>query len=1188
MTRNGSFFTASTVALLLAIASPGIAQQRAIPSSLPEVTTRHDARSAPTPAAARTFVVTDPGDVGDANPGDTLCAPCTFRAAIENAERTPERDLIVFSPLVPVVTLFSALPEIKAPLLIDGWLDSAHNVALDGAQAASATGLRISGGGSAVRNLEIRGFIFGGVALAGRDSSAVQGCFIHDNGAAGVTVSSKYHLVGASVLGYPNTIVSNNGAGIALSAGADYTAIVANRIGTVDGVTAAPNSGSGVLIASSRNLVSVNLISGNTRHGVEIVGDLPLPEENTIISNFIGTAASAMSALPNREDGVHVAAGSADTIAYNVISGNTGIGIAFGAETGLSGTRLWIAGNYIGTNLRGNAALANLAGINGRGSYIVISENLISGNTGSGIGVTGTSWEIRANRIGCDSAGKASLPNEVGVAIVSSVSNGCLDIILGLGTGTTTDNLISGNRGSGVLIGGPATSRVTVAGNIIGLAASGSTALPNNGSGVWITDGAHHAIVENNLIAGNGKTGITIDSGPNGAPHDNTVRGNRIGTDRTGTAALGNKAGGISIGKSPSNLIGGTGIREGNLISGNGLDGIAISGKESAYNVIQGNLIGTDTSGAVALKNGEGIKGNGVSVTSAKNVVIGGSTVAAGNIIVGYDAGVYFLGADSNRIAGNRIGLEGNVEGAYYGVRLASSNDNIVGGSAGDGNIIIGNTSRGIALEESDANAVWGNLIGVTAKGTLVPGHAVAAVELSSSSKNFIGGSLAGQGNLIAGSGHYGVSINQSDSNLVAMNAIGTDAAGTALLGNEVDGIIVSYSSGNVIGGEGLGNLIANNRNAAIGVDYSVATVISANAIYDNGFGIDLKEKKDRVAMNDTLDADTGPNELQNYPTISDAYAGAQTRVSGVLNSAANGTYTLQFFASPSCDTSGYGQGRRYLGSAACATDAKGIASFAVTLPSPSADGESITATAIDARGNTSEFSRCAVAVPPLRTTDMSLLVTALRDTVSVGDTLVYMLNALNRGPFIANGVRMTDTIPAALQYVSHSASHGTSSYDAGVVSCLVPQLQRDEVATLSIRARAVAAGTVQLRGSAFAAENDSLPANNTGSRTVVIRVPTATDLAPAVAGFFTIGQNYPNPFTRHTAISFTLGHADHVSLKVYNIFGALVATLADGTLEGGRHTVQWRPGALPRGVYTCVLSAGGTVRAIRMMATER
>ncbi|MBL0175461.1 MAG: right-handed parallel beta-helix repeat-containing protein [Ignavibacteria bacterium] len=1177
MTRNGSFFTATTVALLLAIASPGTAQQRAIPSSLPEVTTRHDTRSAPSSAAARTFVVTDPGDVGDANPGDTLCYPCTFRAAIENAGRTPERDLIVFSPLVPVVTLFSALPEINTPLLIDGWLDSAHNVALDGAQASNATGLRLSGGGSAVRNLEIRGFIFGGVALAGRDSSAVQGCFIHDNGAAGVTVSSKYHLVGASALGYPNTIVSNNGAGIALAAGADYTAIVANRIGTVDGVTAAPNSGSGVLIASSRNLVSVNLISGNTRHGLEIVGDLPLPEENTISSNFIGTAASAMSALPNREDGVHVAAGSADTIAYNVISGNTGTGIAFGAETGLSGTRLWIAGNYIGTNLRGNAALANLAGIDGRGSTIEISGNLISGNTGSGIGVTGTSWTIRANRIGCDSSGATALPNGGGIT-VSSYSTSTTDSIFIGGNAAADGNLISGNDGSGVLIQGEGTSKVTVSRNNIGLAATGSSALPNNGSGVWITDGAHDVGVQFNLISGNAQSGVSIDGGTIHAPHDNIVRGNRIGTDVTGTVALMNQTGGIAINKSPSNLIGGTESGDGNLISGNASYGISIFGKESAYNFIQGNLIGTDAGGSRALLNGDNITATGITVASARDLVIGGASPAEGNIIVGSTC-IAFRGADSNLISGNRLGGIGS-GGGYYGVYLVSSNDNII-----NGNIVIRNSISGIRLASSRNNAISANLVSVTETGILDKGPDYAALELVNSAGNVIGGSLAWEGNTLGGSRQFGIALNKSDSNLVAGNFIGTDAAGIARFGNGTSGILVSNSLGNVIGGEGIANRIAFNKKSGIGIDGAGTTDISANAIYENGFGIDLNTAAFPVTSNDTLDTDSGPNSLQNYPTLSDASAGHQTRVKGVLNSAAGGAYTLQFFASPSCDSSGYGQGRRYLGAAACATDAKGIASFAVTLPSPSADGEAITATAIDALGNTSEFSRCAVAVPPLRTTDMSLLVTALRDTISVGDTLTYMLNAVNHGPGEATGVLIRDTIPSLLSYVSSTASHGSITLAGGVLECAIPSLQKDEVASVAVRARAMAPDLLRLRAAVFAIENDSLPANNTGTRTVVIRVPTGFDSAPNIAGGFSIGQNYPNPFTQQTAISFTLERAAHVTLKVYNIFGGLVATLADGTLEGGRHTAHWHPRSLPRGVYTCVLTGGGSMRTMRMIA---
>src|SRR5262249_21247395 len=111
---------------------------------------------------------------------------------------------------------------------------------------------------------------------------------------------------------------------------------------------------------------------------------------------------------------------------------------------------------------------------------------------------------------------------------------------------------------------------------------------------------------------------------------------------------------------------------------------------------------------------------------------------------------------------------------------------------------------------------------------------------------------------------------------------------------------------------------------------------------------------------NDDCDLDTGPNLLQNYPVLERAATvGHRTKIRGTLNSAANSTFTLEFFENAVCDPSGFGQGERYLGSAQVATDASCNAILEVTVPVAATPGAFITATATDAAGNTSEFSAC-------------------------------------------------------------------------------------------------------------------------------------------------------------------------------------------------------------------------------------
>ncbi len=139
------------------------------------------------------------------------------------------------------------------------------------------------------------------------------------------------------------------------------------------------------------------------------------------------------------------------------------------------------------------------------------------------------------------------------------------------------------------------------------------------------------------------------------------------------------------------------------------------------------------------------------------------------------------------------------------------------------------------------------------------------------------------------------------------------------------------------------------------------------NSISGNGaLGIDLVDTNSvyGVTPNDPCDADTGGNELQNFPWLNYALnINAGLLVSGNLNSRANASYRLEFFANDVCDASGYGQGKTFLGSAGVTTDGSCNASFLVTLPSPVASGQFITATATDANNNTSEFSACAPVV---------------------------------------------------------------------------------------------------------------------------------------------------------------------------------------------------------------------------------
>lgn len=214
---------------------------------------------------------------------------------------------------------------------------------------------------------------------------------------------------------------------------------------------------------------------------------------------------------------------------------------------------------------------------------------------------------------------------------------------------------------------------------------------------------------------------------------NNSIEGNFIGTDPTGTLAKGNGGDGILIGwygnQSDGNTIGGLTPAARNVISGNGSNNLQV--EPSDGNVIVGNFIGTDATGTVALSTAAGVR-SGVFV-SGNNNVIGGTSPNARNLIsgnMGSVAGVEIntSGAGNNQVLGNYIGTD--VSGTLAvpnstGVSATSGSTaapTVIGGTTpGAGNLISGNATLGVYAAYS---LVQGNLIGTDVTGTRGSGTA--------------------------------------------------------------------------------------------------------------------------------------------------------------------------------------------------------------------------------------------------------------------------------------------------------------------------------------------------------------------------------------------------------------------------------------------------------------------------------
>jgi hypothetical protein len=570
----------------------------------------------------------------------------------------------------------------------------------------------------------------------------------------------------------------------------------------------------------------------------------------------------------------------------NLISGNGATGISI-EDTGTTSNT--VSGNYIGTTVEGTVARGNtFSGIelaNGTvgnviGGTSTGERNLISGNNSEGVDIKNsgtTNNTIKGNFIGTNAAGTAAISNAfIGVKLSSGASFNVIG-----GDTASERNLISGNGSEGVWIIDSDTSNNVVSGNYIGTDVNGTARLDNE-NGVEISLGATDNIVggsngtpgvactgECNLISGNSEWGVRVkDTGTT----SNTISGNYIGTNVSGTAPISNARIGVEIGNgATNNIIGGTNpdpviscSNDCNLISGNGSGnggeaGVRLDGSGTTSNTVSGNYIGVDAAGSGAL--GNNLDGLFIANGAAYNTVGGGPAdrpnLISGNFRVGVSINGQGSSATGNRVTGNYIGINRTGTGAvpngtdddytaveiYYAAGSVIST-NVIAGNLGSGVVIQGDTATG--------NQVQGNLIGITpisATGSnLGNSHSGVRVE-NEASANTIGGSTPTERNWIGGNGESGISLSNSSFNVIKGNYVGTDISGTSALSNGEGGIYInSGSSHNVIGGSngtpggacmGECNLVSGNTGAGIGIFDSGTSnnTVSGNYIGTNAGG---------------------------------------------------------------------------------------------------------------------------------------------------------------------------------------------------------------------------------------------------------------------------------------------------------------------------------------------------------------
>jgi hypothetical protein len=585
-------------------------------------------------------------------------------------------------------------------------------------------------------------------------------------------------------------------------------------------------------------------------------------------------------------------------------------------------------------------------------------NNVIAGNLEQGIWIdaAGTGNVVEGNQIGLIGPSSNGRYFQVGNGAEGMLVQGSSNAIGG--SSDATANVISGNNGDGIHILGSLATRTIIGGNLIGLAPGGGYLFGsgdpgNGGNGVLIENSADNVIggpdaTWANAISSNSGDGVQITgAGSTG----NSVLNNLIGLTAGGTSIKGNLSDGVAV-YSPQNSIG-----PGNVISGN-LRGVEISGPGASETVVTGNLIGTDLTGALDMGNAA----EGVLISSATDALIDGNA-AGSQVISGNHQGVVITGATSTR------------------------------------------------------NLVEGNLIGTDKTGLLAIPNAQEGVEVEGAQGNTIGGTAAAALNLISAN-EWGVRLDGStaSANLVEGNLIGTDLTGKAALGNEADGVIISGgASANIIGGtvSGAGNTVAFNALAGVSVLAGTGDSILSDSIFSNGkLGIDLVASGDPPSgvTRDAPGVRSGPNNLQNYPTLTTAVSGGPaTSIQGTLNSLPGTPFLIQYFTSPVPDPSGFGQGMTTIGSRTVTTDQNGNAPIFFTPQASLPASLWVTATATNTlTGDTSEFSNAISALP----VSIQFLTASATVNATAGTALVHVERVGN---------------PRAVVSVNYSTNNGTA-----------------------------------------------------------------------------------------------------------------------------------------------------------------
>ena len=868
-------------------------------------------RSAGTLVSSTNFVVYGPTVVTTTSDTENASdGVISLREAITYANNNPGADTITFAipgTGVQTIQLNSSLPFL-------GGTNGAGTV-IDGYSQSGASANTLSTGTNAVIKIEIRGQ---GTGNFPNLYIVAANCTVK-----GLSFINSY----ASIILY-NGATGNKVTGNFIGVRADGTTASGHTLGlVVDGASTANNTIGGTS-ASERNL-----ISGNTGGpGLYIINGAT---GTKVLGNAIGLAADGVTSLANG-DGIFVSA-------QNTTIG----GIAVGE------------GNFISGNTREGVIIAGGTGNSVRGNSIYSN-----GTTTSHLGIDLGNAGVTANDDGDPDTGANNLQN---FPVLSSVSSSGGNTVI-TGTLNSTPNTTfaldfysspradTSGYGEGKTYLGSTSVTTDGTGNV-----SFSATLSGGTSAAGIPTSATATDPTGNTS----EFSQTLASDPSGAASFVvTTTSDVVAVD--GVISLREAINNAKANPGPDTItfaIPGAGVQilsfteplpiiTGANAAGTVIDGFSQTGASA-------NTLSYGTDAVVKIE----LKGPGSNSYFGFRIEVPDCAIK-GLSITNYSSGVYLAGATGAKITGNFLGVrsDGITSSAnQYGVYVSNASGNTIGGATpAERNLISGNTSAGVFFASGSANnKALGNVIGTTANGRSAVSNDTGV--LVSAADNVIGGAATGEGNLISGNTRYGVSLNGASK--VLGNIIGKSGTGVTAFGNDVG--VYNNAVGGIVGGvaTGEGNLITGNTHDGVTIAGGTGNSVRGNSIYSNGttttdLNIDIVGT-DGVDVNDAQDADSGPNGIQNFPVLSSVVSrGNSTIVSGVLSSTPSSPFTLDFYSNTGPLTTSIGGGKTYLGSTSVTTDGTGSVSFTATLQGVNvAPTEFVSATANAGDGSTSEFS---------------------------------------------------------------------------------------------------------------------------------------------------------------------------------------------------------------------------------------